>query len=111
MCGLLWRCGWRVSNRRGTCLTVFCDCVVLFSLGITQRGGTVLHYAARSGNKDVVNLLLDKGADMNAVTKVRVTYDDVSYRGSGIGVRVCCLGEMCLTLVCGCVALFSHAIL
>jgi ankyrin repeat protein len=37
-----------------------------------QDGGTILHYAAKLDNKDVAALMLDRGANTNAITKVNV---------------------------------------
>ena len=37
---------------------------------LLQNHETPLHYAAREGHTDVVQLLIDKGADINAKNKV-----------------------------------------
>lgn len=52
------------------CLTNECGCVEFFFKGKMQRGKTALHLAARSGNTIVISLLLDRGADIDALDEV-----------------------------------------
>src|ERR1022692_5141722 len=44
---------------------------------LTLRGATLLHVAAEYGNVEAANLLLDRGADVNA----RATIDDTGVGG------------------------------
>jgi len=39
----------------------------------TQRGETPLHYAARAAKPNIMKLLLDNGAELDAKSKVRMT--------------------------------------
>ena len=44
--------------------------VYMYVLIVLQDGDTLLHVAARSGNRDVVALLLNRGADPNLANQV-----------------------------------------
>ena len=43
----------------------------LFKWRVCQDGRTALHMACRSGQEDVVRMLLTSGASVNALTKVQ----------------------------------------
>lgn len=61
-----------------------CGCVGLLSNDIMQDGMTALHLVVEFGSTEAVMLLLDRGADVNAVDDVRVT---VEIRGKLIFLR------------------------
>lgn len=62
LCVLLW---WDVSDidMRLCCSLPKC---------ILQNGKTALHFASRHNKTGVVSLLLDRGVNIDAITKVRV---------------------------------------
>ena len=39
-------------------------------ISVTQSGSTPLHAASGKGHSDVVNILIQNGADINLITKV-----------------------------------------
>ena len=43
--------------------------IVILSTQVSRRESTPLHEAAREGHKDVVQMLLDEGADLNVEDK------------------------------------------
>ena len=64
---------WFVGLTDGLVCAYVCVCVFVFVLHGLQLGFTPLHNACcHSDNAAVVGLLLDRGADLHAKTKVRV---------------------------------------
>lgn len=55
----------------GPASPVPCDTVLLFSL-LAQNGITPLHVASKRGNTNMVKLLLDRGGQIGAKTRVSV---------------------------------------
>jgi ankyrin repeat protein len=52
-----------------------------------QNGATPLHYAAKESKLEVATLLLDRGADKEAKTKVRLPRRRVSRRSAALALR------------------------
>ena len=44
-------------------------------LSLLQQGGTALYFACQSGHADIMNLLLEKGANINKVQHQLIYYD------------------------------------
>ena len=54
---------------------------MLFAFVIVQIGQTALHKAAYNGHKDVIKILVDSGAAVDAKSNVNFTSDMYSYQG------------------------------
>lgn len=51
---------------------------LLFTLLFLQNGWTALHYAAKQGYLDMIQLLIDSGASSEAAATVSMTYISVA---------------------------------
>ena len=81
---MLWHCEWSVfvflnaeknGKKRILCticfLTIFFLCIcICWTCLISQDGATPLYISAQNGHKDVVEILLRNGAEVNAAKKV-----------------------------------------